>query len=231
MQDVVRESNEAGHISERELPKALESLRKDFPSGIPECGADALRYGLCMYDVSSAQINLDLTIVKTAGAFANKVWQASRFLVMAHHRAKSLPSLAVADNAASLLPQDHWILSRCAVTVSQMEQHLDERNFPLMPRCLRRFMYTNLCDVYLEAAKPYLADPDSEHFATTLATLQLVLITGLKLMHPLMPFLTEELYHRVPPLAGERRKDSIMVEKYPLGSEVEEARARYSFFF
>ena len=220
MQDVVRESNEAGHISERELPKALESLRKDFPSGIPECGADALRYGLCMYDVSSAQINLDLTIVKTAGAFANKVWQASRFLVMAHHRAKSLPSLAVADNAASLLPQDRWILSRCAVTVSQMEQHLDERNFPLMPRCLRRFMYTNLCDVYLEAAKPHLADPDSEHFATTLAILQLVLMTGLKLMHPLMPFLTEELYHRVPPLADEGRKDSIMVEKYPLSSEV-----------
>lgn len=221
MQDVVRESNEAGHISKRELPKALDGLRKDFPSGIPECGADALRYGLCMYDVSSAQINLDLTIVKTACAFGNKVWQASRFLVMAHQRTKSLPSLSLeAADIAELLPQDRWILSRCAVTVSEMEQHLSERNFPSMPRCLRRFLYTNLCDVYLEAAKPHLADPDSEHFATTLATLQLVLMTGLKLMHPLMPFLTEELYHRIPPLVGEHRKDSIMVEKYPLGSEV-----------
>ena len=220
MQDVVRESNKAGHVSERELPKALDGLRKDFPSGIPECGADALRYGLCMYDVSSAQINLDLTIVKTAGAFGNKVWQASRFLFMAHQRAKSLPSMTAFAESADLLPQDRWILSRCAVTVSQMEQHLNERDFPSMPRCLRRFLYTNLCDVYLEAAKPHLADPDSEHFATTLATLQLVLMTGLKLMHPLMPFLTEELYHRIPPLVGEGRKDSIMVEKYPLGSEV-----------
>ena len=219
MQDVVRESNAAGHISDRELPKALEGLRKDFPAGIPECGADALRYGLCMYDVSSAQINLDLTIVKTAGAFGNKIWQASRFLVMAHHRAKSLPSPAAAEGDG-LLPQDRWILSRCAVTVSQMEQYLNERNFPSMPRCLRRFLYTNLCDVYLEAAKPHLADPESEHFAATLATLQLVLMTGLKLMHPIMPFLTEELYHRVPPLAGESRKDSIMIEDYPLSTEV-----------
>ena len=220
MQDIVRESSEAGHISGRELSKALDGLRKDFPSGIPECGADALRYGLCMYDVGGPHINLDLTHVKTASAFANKVWQASRFLIRAHQRAKTLPSMAVVDNAEQLLPQDRWIMSRCGDTASQMEHFLRERAFPSMPRCLRRFLYTNLCDVYLEAAKPHLADPDCEHFATTLATLHLVLVTGLKLMHPIMPFLTEELYHRIPLLEGEGRKDSIVIEEYPLGSEV-----------
>jgi valyl-tRNA synthetase len=170
MEDVVRESNTSGHISDSELSKALEGLKKDYPNGIEGCGADALRFGLCFYDVTSTHMNLDLNVIKTAGAFGNKIWQASRFLVMAHavmvlHLIEPLcqsssescfflqrvqsPVSSVVPPASSLLPHDKWILSRCAATVAEMHGHLEKREFPLMARCLRRFLYTNLCDVYL----------------------------------------------------------------------------------
>ncbi len=83
LEESVREGNASGHISDAELPKSIEGLRKDYPKGIQKCGADALRYGLCSYDVTSQQMNLDLNVIKTASAFGNKIWQATRFLVMA----------------------------------------------------------------------------------------------------------------------------------------------------
>ncbi len=145
---------------------------------------------------------------------------------------------------SKLRVEDKWILSRCAATISNLESHFRDRDFPAMTRGLRMLIYTNLCDVYLvsgfkshrictcqsivqtfqETAKPHLLDCEQEHFTSIVAVLHRVLLTGMKLLHPIMPFLTEELYHRLPLLEGESRKESIMHEPYPSSTEVRQVR-------
>lgn len=138
---------------------------------------------------------------------------------------------------------DEWILSKCAFAVKEVNEHFENHDFHLVTRAIRRFLYSNVCDVYLvkktiggnstaistnylyilltcislqEIIKPHMKNPDSSEFYSSLSTLHLVLLTGLKLLHPLMPFLTEELYQRIPKLRDdEERKESIMIEEFP----------------
>ena len=114
-----------------------------------------------------------------------------------------------------------WILSQCGHTVNQVNSALEAKSFHLATRALRQFMYHSLCDIYVEASKKVLNDPCHPAFDETLSTLHLAVTTGLKLMHPLMPFLTEELYQRIQFcfLKGQA-VSSIMQEPYPEYEEV-----------
>ena len=123
---------------------------------------------------------------------------------------------------------DKWILSQCAETVAKANDHLQHLELHLLTRTLRHFLYSCLCDVYVEAVKTVLNDPNDPHFEATLRTLFLVLRTGLQLMHPLMPFITEELYQRLRS-AGSCSENgsssgteftSIMTDAFPSANEV-----------
>ncbi len=113
-----------------------------------------------------------------------------------------------------------WILSQCAATVDSVNQHLENKDFHHLTRTLRHFLYTCLCDNYLEMVKTELSDPANPGYAESLATLKLCLTTGLKLLHPVMPFVTEELFQRINfSFHGESTK-SIMISDFPSSTEV-----------
>ena len=101
---------------------------------------------------SGQQINLDMTVMKTASAFCNKIWQAARFLVLAHERSTSAVKH---DLSCDLSPENQWILSRCSKTVREVNMHFENKEFHLVTRALRSFLYGNVCDVYLVSDNAY----------------------------------------------------------------------------
>ena len=169
--------------------------------------------------ISGGQIRLDLKIIKTSANFCNKIWQLARYLHLASkRRPKSTPLENIKLKASRSRLENLWILSQCGHTVNQVNCALEARSFHLVTRALREFMYHSLCDIYVEASKTVLNDPSHPDFEETLSTLYVAVTTGLKLMHPLMPFITEELYQRIKVefLGGHiKAAHSIMQETFP----------------
>ena len=169
--------------------------------------------------ISGGQIRLDLKIIKTSAVFCNKIWQLVRYLHLAKRRSRCqstpLENIKMPTASSSRL-ENLWILSQCGHTVNQVNCALEARSFHLVTRALREFMYHSLCDIYVEASKTVLNDPSHPEFEETLSTLYVAVTTGLKLMHPLMPFITEELYQRIQvEFKGGHIAPSIMQETFP----------------
>jgi len=209
-------SSSNGYLSAEEVELSKSELSKTFPDGIPASGADALRWALLSYDVKSQQMNLDPELVPRAKIWCNKIWQVSRLLVQAHQRAKE------AEKDLGTLPKDFrpslmdmWILNQLANTVSRVNDEFEEKNFDEILKEIRGFLYGNVCDVYVEYIKRDLQDPDSPRFHASLMFFHTCIMTSLKMLHPIMPFITEELYHRIPTMPKETRQESIMVDSYP----------------
>ena len=116
---------------------------------------------------------------------------------------------------------NQWILSQCADAVISIDKHWHNRDLHLVNRSIRQFLYSCLCDVYLESVKPVLNEPQrGSEFEDTLETFYVCLTTGLRLLHPLMPFVTEELYQRINKDFSLTCSGSILTEAYPIPSEV-----------
>jgi valyl-tRNA synthetase len=210
----LQQSAADGYLADEELAAASSGLRAQWPEGIPAHGADPLRWAIATYDVKAQQVRLEPQVLQAAGAWCNKVWQLGRVLHQAHARAAGRDLAPGKDFQPGLM--DMWILSQLAVTVDRVNKHFEARDLHLVTRELRSFVYTDLCDTYVEYVKPRLADPDSPEFLPSLLILHSCVLSALKLLHPLVPFLTEELFHRLPTLPAERRKESLMVESFPL---------------
>jgi len=221
---------QAGNLDPRELEKAMKMNTVEYPQGIPECGSDALRFGLLAHVGQGKDINLDVQRVAGYSKFCNKLWNATRFAFMyigkegGAFTPGALPvSLQLhasngprADLAS--LP-DAWILSRLAEAVNQVDEQLRTYQIALACETIYTFWYKELCDVYLEAIKPIMQLDESSiaNAATKHATqtvLHACLHYGLRLLHPFMPFVTEELFHRLQLLCGEPRS-TIMDASYP----------------
>ena len=114
---------------------------------------------------------------------------------------------------------DMWILSQLATVVRNVNEAFEQKQLNVVTRELRRFIYTDLCDNYVEYIKSNLKDPTSSEFLPSLLILHSCAMTSLKLLHPIMPFITEELYQRLPRLPKEIRQESIMIEKYPVATD------------
>ena len=228
----------AGNLmNDKELQKSLKSLKTMLPNGIPKCGTDAFRFSLIHNDPKSQQLNMDVRFVSTCSAFCNKIWQLTRFFLLSHEkkqtdemssnvdeiRSKNIETDFSISNNNELKPEDKWILSKCALAVRDINSHFESRDFHLIARCLRSFIYNNLCDVYVELAKTALNNPADPEFKIKYKVLKLCLETGLKLLHPVMPFITEEIYQRIGTLnnslSGEILNQSIMVSQYPCYEE------------
>ena len=228
----------AGNLmNDKELQKSLKSLKTMLPNGIPKCGTDAFRFSLIHNDPKSQQLNMDVRFVSTCSAFCNKIWQLTRFFLLSHEKKQTDEMNSNVDEIRSrniqmdfsisnnnvLKPEDKWILSKCALAVRDINSHFESRDFHLIARCLRSFIYNNLCDVYVELAKTALNNPADPEFKIKYKVLKLCLETGLKLLHPVMPFITEEIYQRIGTLnnslSGEILNQSIMVSQYPCYEE------------
>ena len=226
-------------MTEKELQRAIKSLKVTFPNGIPKCGTDALRFSLVHNDPKSQQLNMDVQFVYTCASFCNKIWQAARFFILSHERVRGTLNDNISNQNGGdentldwlistyegLNIEDKWIISRCGVTVKNMNSYLESRDFHLAARCLRTFLYTNICDVYVEAAKPVLNDANNSEFHIKYNVMKICLINALKLLHPIMPFMTEEIYQRIRVTTAltesSELNESIMTLKYPTVEEWE----------
>lgn len=206
----------AGNLPPAEVEKASRGMEEDFPKGIPECGTDALRFGLASYTGQSHDINLNIRVVETYRQFCNKLWNATRF-ALTHLGEDYVPSAergVTGDESA----WDKWILSRLSVALEGVDKGVVEFNMSAATYSAHSWWLGELCDIYLEVIKPVMAGDDAKAKGAAQATLYTCLDEGLKMLHSFMPYVTEELWQRLPHRASETAP-SIMLTAYPTPSQ------------
>ena len=194
-------------------PQIEKATKKQFPNGIPDYGTDALRFTFAALASTGRDIRFDMNRIEGYRNFCNKIWNAARYVLMnVEGRELANGSAAIANLS---LP-DRWILSRLSKTVDALPGHFDSYRFDLAARALYEFIWNEYCDWYLELTKPILQNPDTPATdqAATRRTLLTVLEALLRASHPFMPFITEEIWQRVAPLAGSCG-ESIMLQRWP----------------
>lgn len=191
------------------LPKMAEKIKKqtqkEFAEGIPAFGTDALRFTFTALASFGRDIKFDLKRVEGYRNFCNKLWNASRFVLM------KLEGEAI-DTNAKLSTADEWILSRLQNTKGKVEKHLKDYRLDLMSQELYEFVWHDYCDWYLELSKPLLLDPTTK--AGTQATLIKILNEMVTLLHPIIPFITEEIFEQCNAILG-KDSSSLMSKSYP----------------
>ncbi|KAF9220567.1 hypothetical protein BS17DRAFT_759161 [Gyrodon lividus] len=201
-----------GNLDDKEIAKAIAGQKKDFPKGIPECGTDGLRFALCAYSGGGRDINLEILRVEGYRKFCNKVFNATKFAMLKFESDFVPRGIAKLTGNESLVEQ--WVLHKLNFASSEVNKALEQRNFMAATTAIYNFWLYELCDVYIEAMKP-MTDPTADPKVRTSAqqTLHTCLDYGLRLLHPFMPFVTEELWQRLP--RGPNDPPSIMVSQYP----------------
>lgn len=194
------------------IAKSIEKLTcKEFPKGIASYGTDALRFTFCALANTGRDINFDMNRIEGYRNFCNKIWNAARFVVMNTEK-KDLNS----EKPLTYNIVDHWIRSCLQQAVIEARRALTHYRFDLLAQTLYEFVWNEYCDWYVEFAKCILYNGDakpSQQRGTRITLLE-ILETLLRLLHPLIPFITEEIWHTVAPLV-EKNGDSIMIEPYP----------------
>jgi valyl-tRNA synthetase len=194
-----------------EIKRAAEMKKKEFPTGIPECGTDALRFGLLAYMIQIRNINLDVKRVLGYRFFCNKMWNTVKFVFM------KLPEGFQAHEDFTKLKfsfVDKWILARLKKTILDTNANLENYGFGDTVNGLYDFWLKDMCDNYLELTKPVLTSGTKEEQNATLNTLVACIDICCRLLHPIMPYLTEELYQRLP-LHPKNKAKSVSIAPYP----------------
>ncbi|XP_063993364.1 valine--tRNA ligase isoform X2 [Diachasmimorpha longicaudata] len=202
------------NLDPKELKNALEGQKKDYPQGIPECGTDALRFALCAYTSQGRDINLDILRVQGYRFFCNKIWNATKFALMYLGDLKYSFSNKLTGHESKV---DLWMLSRLNHAVKTCDEGLAQYDFNASTTACYNLWLYDLCDVYLEYLKPVFQSGTPEQVFTARKILFKILDMGLRLLSPFMPYITEELYQRLP--RTELTYPSICVSPYPDVSE------------
>lgn len=200
------------NLDPREIERAKAGQKQDYPNGIPECGTDAMRFALCAYMTQARDINLDILRVQGYRFFCNKLWNATRFALMYFTGEEKYD--VVHELTGSEGSIDLWILSRLANCIDVSNKGFEKYEFALATNACYNFWLYDLCDVYLECLKSVFQSGTEEAKACARKTLYTCLNLGLKLLSPFMPFITEELYQRLP-RADQDTVASICVAPYP----------------
>jgi valyl-tRNA synthetase len=190
-------------------PGIEKATRKQFPDGIEPHGTDALRFTFAALATQSRDIRFELGRVAGYRNFCNKLWNAARFVLM---MTTDKPVAPAGTLSASVI--DRWILSRLHGAISATDAAFADYRFDMAATALYEFTWYEFCDWYLELAKPVLQGDDEAAAAATRRTLLTVLETLLRALHPIMPFITEEIWLRVAPVAGVAG-DTIMTAAWP----------------
>ena len=201
------------------MPKKIKSIvkatKKLFPDGIPRAGTDALRFFLLSMLGAGRDIKLDIKRVEGYRFFANKIWNASRFALM---NLEDYDPDEQADPAKYSLA-DKWILSRLNRAVQQVNDGLENHKYDQSAMAVYHFFWDEFCDWYIELAKPALyGKEDAAGRKAAQQVLTRVLETALRLLHPFMVFITEEIWQKLPKAAG--HAPSVMIAPYPTGEEM-----------
>ncbi len=195
-------------------PKQAESIakqtRKDYPDGFMAFGADALRFSLASSATQARYINFDLKRIEGSRNFANKLFNATKFVLMNVENHRQL--VGVKAQAGMI---DQWILHELSSLIKDVENAFATYRFDLASSRIYEFIWNEFCDWYLELAKVNLQSDDELVKAATINTLLTVLEAVLRIIHPLMPFISEELWQVVSPLNHMNKTPSIMIASYP----------------
>ncbi|KAJ3213953.1 hypothetical protein HDU67_002261 [Dinochytrium kinnereticum] len=212
---------EEGNLDPREVEKAKKGQKESFPKGIPQCGTDALRFSLLAYTSGGRDINLDILRVEGYRKFCNKLWNAARLAFQKLGDGfEPLPYSASAGLKGGESLSDLWILNKLNIASKEVNLQLEQRNFMAATTAVYNFWLYELCDVYLEICKPVIDNAGEDPVKVKAAaaakeTLYTCLDAGLRMMHPFMPFVTEELWQRLPRRKGDPLTASIMKAKFP----------------
>jgi valyl-tRNA synthetase len=190
-------------------PGIEKATRRQFPDGIEAHGTDALRFTFASLATQSRDIRFDLGRVAGYRNFCNKLWNAARFVVLMSEGKAIAPRGAVAAGVV-----DRWIRSRLGAALRATEQGFADYRLDMAASALYEFTWHEFCDWYLELAKPVLQGDDEAAAMSTRRTLLTVLETLLRALHPLMPFITDEVWRRIAPLAGVEG-ETVMLATWP----------------
>lgn len=242
-----------GNLPEKEIKKAIELQKKEFPKGIPECGTDALRFGLLTYLKQGRNVNLDINRIIGYRHFCNKLWNCVKFFLKTipdHYDAKFYEQKSVHVEKGTLLEllnwEDRWILHKLNEFIKNANENFEAYNFSEVAFSAYNFWLYELCDIYLELIKTRFygesstivdgevkkekreemevesvsnktenANKNNENALFATLTLHMCLEYGLRLLHPISPFITEELYQKIQMDSGKQKHSSISTTDYP----------------
>jgi valyl-tRNA synthetase len=203
-------------LMQPQMKTAIEkATRKQFPQGIPSYGTDALRFTFASLATMGRDIRFDLGRIEGYRNFCNKLWNASRYVLM-----NTEEHAADLSGDCTYTVADRWIRGRLGAAVAAVQANFAAYRFDLAAQAMYEFVWYEFCDWYLELSKPVLQAGDAapEVRRGTRRTLLEVLEATLRMLHPLMPFVTEEIWRTVGPLTG-RRGPTIMLEPYPVAAD------------
>ena len=212
------EKRTSNMMNPKDAAKIEKQTRKEFPEGIAAYGTDALRFTFTSLASTGRDINFDLKRVEGYRNFCNKIWNASRFVLMncvdSEGTAKPIDQVARPD--VWELPE-RWIMSRLNSSIKNIHQHFNQYRLDMVSHDIYEFIWNEYCDWYVELAKASLNDDSvsDERKAQIRYVLLHVLETALRFTHPIMPYLTEQIWQTIAPLLGRKDTASIVIASYP----------------
>ena len=204
----------SGMMQPQLAAKIEKATRKQFPDGIAAYGTDALRITFASFATAGRDIRFDLQRLEGYRNFCNKLWNATRYVLMqCEEQDVGLDTHLPVELSAV----DRWIISQLQTAQAEVADHIDNYRFDLAAKAMYEFVWYEYCDWYLELTKPVLSKHNDNAAAKrgTRRTLVQVLEAALRMMHPIMPFITEEIWQSVKGLAG-KTGDSIMLQPFPV---------------
>ena len=194
--------------------KIADATRKQFPDGIPAYGTDALRFTFAAQASTGRDVRFDLHRIEGNRNFCNKIWNAARYVLM---QTEDKDVGLKASDPVELSLADRWILSQLQKTTAEVTEHFEKYRFDLAAKALYEFTWGEYCDWYLELSKPVLFNDNGsdESKRGTRQTLVRVFESLLRLLHPIMPYITEEVWQTIKSLVG-KTEDTIMLQPFPV---------------